>query len=115
MALRIGTQWFASTSLGTSSVGTTADFDSTAGQLSLNDFTLSNWTRINFTAGSTLGLGTGVDTNLELPDGDVTAFGVYRTGGVVSRFDSFVISIPEPSGAMLLGATGFLVLLRRRR
>jgi hypothetical protein len=111
LGLSTSVRWFASTGLG-SSVGGTTDFSTTATQLSLTDFTSSNWTQINFTAGSTLSLGT---TGLALPDGTVTAFGVYRAEGVVSRIDSFVVSIPEPSGAMLFGAAGFLVLLRRRR
>lgn len=116
VALRINTgsgeQWFASTLLGSAAIGTAANFDTTATQLSLENFKLENWRLITLNPGVTLSLGA---TDVALADGAITAFGVYRSGGTVSRFDSFMVSIPEPSGAMLLGASGFLILLRRRR
>jgi hypothetical protein len=94
VALQIAGQWFASTPLASSTIGATTTFNADATQLSLNDFTSSNWTQINFTAGSQLSLGT---TGLALPDGTVTAFGVYRADSTVTRIDSFVVSVkPEP-------------------
>jgi hypothetical protein len=116
LALRVNTgsgeQWFASTLLSSTTIGTAANFNTTAEQLSLDNFKSENWRLITLNPNVTLSLGA---TDVALADGTITGFGVYRAGGQVSRVDSYVISvIPEPSGAMLFGAAGFLVLLRRR-
>lgn len=116
VALRVATgsgdQWFASTLLGPSVIGTTPNFGTTATQLSLLNFTSTDWRQLTMNPGVELSLGA---TDVALAAGNVTAFGVYRADGQVTRFDSYVITVPEPSGAMLLGAGGFLILLRRRR
>lgn len=80
-----------------------------------NDAT--QWSLLNFTSGSTLGVDSTALTGT-LPSGNITGFGVYidpNTSYV--RFDNFSIvsSVPEPSTALLLSVFGLLLGLRSTR
>ncbi len=114
VALQVNSQWYASVNLGAStSVGSASNFDTGATQLSLIDFTSSNWALITQAPGS-LTRGT---NDQALPSGNISSFGVYleKPGGL-ARFDTFEINaIPEPSSTALLGLALLAGFSRRRR
>lgn len=110
VAIQIDGNWYASSQLVTS----------TANVWSPVSYTFStdaaNWYALNFTAGSSLALGSLMSTSLST--NDITGFGLYAevgTGGT-KRFDTFTISVPEcQTTTLLLGAFGFLLLSRIAR
>jgi len=76
------------------------------------------WRELNFVPGSSLVLGDVLDS--ELPQGDITAFGVFveqeRKVCAWTQIDTFTIlgtPVPEPTSLVLLGLTS-LFLWRRR-
>ena len=78
----------------------------------------STWSVLNFTSGTGMSIG----STTALPTtGTITGVGMYdESRSNTIRFDNLSINIdtdivPEPSAAMLFGAAGFLILLRRRR
>jgi len=121
VALRIDDQWFVS-----------ADFDNPAGtsafthsggsgtwQTNVLNFGAAEWAALAFEPGTTLLMGT---TEVSLPAGRITAFGIYQdafTHYVNARFDNFTIlgtlKVPEPGSLVLLGLGGLGLLLWRRR
>ncbi len=72
----------------------------------------SAWRTLNFTPGSTLGLGSTLTSDLA---GDVTQLGLYFTGGAL-RIDDFTVNaVPEPGTcSLVLGALLLLAYSRRR-
>jgi len=115
VALEIGGDWFVSDEVFTgpnnSSSGT---FDTNAMQMSL-DFQAALWRSLAFTPGSTLGA---PGSLVALPDGDITAFGLYGSFNATMWFDTYTIeatSIPTPA-ALPAGLAMFsLIAMRRRR
>ena len=123
VALQIDDQWFVS-----------ADFDNPAGtsafthsagsgtwQTNVLDMDTAEWAALTFDPDSTLSIGT---TEVWLPGGRITAFGIYQDTHVSTtnaRFDNFTIlgtlSVPEPGSLALLGlgVLGLLPVVRRRR
>ena len=72
----------------------------------------SAWRTLNFTPGSTLGLGSTLTSDLA---GEVTQLGLYFTGGAL-RIDDFTVNaVPEPGTcSLVLGALLLLAYSRRR-
>ncbi len=108
-AVRIEGQWYVSQTVpNTNAAGVwdTASFD----------FATATWTTLDFTAGFTLALGSAT----VLPEGNLSAFGLYAPsgGGGGSRFDGFTINavaVPEPSTLAFLGAAALGVAFFRFR
>jgi hypothetical protein len=73
----------------------------------------SSWRNLTFVEDSSLVLG--AERSVDLPTGNITAFGLWASGGTV-RFDDFSIAlVPEPGRGMLaLGALVGVVFRRRR-
>lgn len=136
LVVRIGSDWYASTTpLSTSSAITLANFATQAQLQSIVfDPTASSWQLINFNGdyivGGTPGTGTAVNSTLgalslgasPISDltGTITGFGLYSvTNSSNSRFDTFEISgiavVPEPSVYGLIFAGGLVLFCFGRR
>jgi hypothetical protein len=110
--------WVASATAFNSSSGGSSSNWGTAGQAKLESLAFStsadSWRDLTFVAGSSLSL-SGSARTLDLPAGNVTAFGLLASGGTV-RFDNFAIdAVPEPSAFAISGLASILLVVRRRR
>lgn len=131
LAVRVGSQWYASTSVFLNTDVTSGAGFTTGAQLQMLTFdpAAANWTLLNFdgdynpatntgtAATAAITLGGAAGSNLA---GPITAFGLYRDIiGRNARFDTFAIEgtpIPEPATLALTGISlaGALARLRRR-
>jgi hypothetical protein len=122
IAVQIGDNWYATTAslTNSTSVANAAAFAAGAQQVTFNWTTdASSWSALNFTAGTTLSLGSPLISSL--PSGNITGFGLYspsNSSGAVRRFDTFQIdalaAIPEStSWGTALGAGLAIVVLGR--
>lgn len=106
--------WVASANLfDSTSTGSSSNW-STASALESLTFTstAADWLDLSFTAGTNMALGGARATDLT---GNVSAFGLYATGGTV-RFDDYTINVvPEPSAAAFSVIAAGLLTLKRRR
>ena len=115
VAIEIDGVWYVSDETFTGPTNTSSGtFDTNAAEMSL-DFELALWRSLAFTPGSTLGA---PGSLVALPDGDISAFGLYGTFSATMWFDTFTIeaaSIPTPAalpaGLAMLG----LAAMRWRR
>lgn len=130
LAIRIGSQWYASNAsfTQTNTVGTLAGFAAGAELKTLIFGTAAgDWRLITFDGTSTTSATApisvaGTTLAASLPSGSITGFGlISMTGSNNRRYDSFTINatvIPEPSAFAALaglGALGFVALRRRSR
>jgi hypothetical protein len=128
IAVQIGGNWYASTSVLANPIAVTsaANFHLGAGSGGAQQVTFtwttaaSAWDSLSFTPGTSLALGSTLVS--DLPAGNITAFGLYSdtvtgTGGATRRVDTFQIDpVPEPSSVVLvLSGVGMLMGLRRSR
>ncbi len=93
VAVRIGGDWYASSSVFQRGGGNGGNFDIIAQEQTLNFASAgSNWRNLNFTPGSSLSLGSGLSG--ELPSGNLTGFGLYNASNASTlRFDTFEIEV----------------------
>jgi hypothetical protein len=124
LAIEIDSQWYVSSTILTISKANTTSAGSVAAN-DQQDFTTfstaaSGWYLLNFATSGSSTLSVGAQPAGALPTDNITTFGVYMTGGTTSAdkdfIDNFEVdspSSPEPSMALLLGAS--LPLLRWRR
>ena len=110
-AVRVGTDWYA----------TVAEFDVTVSNdvwetRFFDDLAASSWYALDFTEGSSLALTSNLFSSL--PEGQITAFGVYSESTQRLRLDNFELymRVPEPSalGLLLIGMIALGVRRRRR-
>lgn len=123
IAVQIDGSWYATSQVFANATGiaSASNFATQAQQKTFTwTTTASAWDSLNFTAGSTLSLGSTLSS--ALPSDNITAFGLYSdaiNGGATRRFDTFQIdaspvSAPEPSSVVLtLSGLGVLAGLRR--
>ena len=120
VAIRIGTNWYVSTTETSNNWPTTGGsglFFGNALNVTLPFSTAASaWSNLTFTPGTSLAIGAALVD--ERPSGNITALGLY-TASVTNliRFDNFTINanpIPEPTAFAALSAA-VLVVLRRRR
>ncbi|WP_020571199.1 putative Ig domain-containing protein [Neolewinella persica] len=101
VAVRIGSQWYVSTTtLTMTGIGSATNFPNATGGAELKTFPFStaaaSWATLDFAVGSTLAVGATASADLS---GNITAFGLYsqNSGGFTFRFDTYQIN-GESSG-----------------
>lgn len=120
LAIQIGGSWFATSQVFTNpDVLLDTDFSANAATETFAfTRTAAAWRDLTFVPGTSLALG--AVRGSDIPQGDITAFGLYSDVPLasVSRFDTFEVSaIPEPTTVALFGvsiAVGVAFIVRRR-
>jgi hypothetical protein len=123
VAIRIGGQWYASTQVFTGAdvpPGAFGSSPSVAHHMLPFTSAAAAWRPLIFDPDVLLQLTLEEQLAAPLPDGDITAFGLYirQNGSDFQAVDTFQIEamvIPEPVTAALLGVGLSALLLRRRR
>ncbi len=110
VAIQVGGIWYVSASTFTTPASTTGITSPTLESLTFNA-AATNWNVLNFTAGTTLSMGSTAGSALS---GTITGFGVYIDGGTDrNRIDAFTVTgtaVPEP-GTVALALMGLALLL----
>lgn len=121
VALRIDDAWYVTTQIFTAPDVAAGDFDATPGaerRHFLFKTDAEAWRPLDFTPDAKLQLTLETQLADELPDGDITAFGLYVNTNIASyvAMDSFTVAAPEPGTMALVGAgLGALLVTRRRQ
>ncbi|MDZ7619411.1 MAG: hypothetical protein U1E05_20620 [Patescibacteria group bacterium] len=114
VAAEIGGNWYVTVQ--TFSMSANGDAYNWQGKAELDLFTWTNdasaWQALNFTPGTTLGLGGVLASDLT---GEVTRLGLYFTGGPLRVDDFTVMAVPEPGTCLLAVGAWLLVLCVSRR
>ncbi len=124
LAIRIDGQWYITEpkAPGIFSNAAISNF-STNATLTRIELANAQWYTLSATLGSPFAIGTSA---IPLPEGDISAFGLYLTTGIINRnintiaFDTFTIHgtqmVPEPQSLawFLMAGVGILVLRHRR-
>lgn len=125
LVIKVGGQWYASTSVVTPPAGATTGMQfSQDAALSSTTYTTnaSAWQTLNFSTSEPLTLGPTLSA--PLPAGDITAFGVYATiadnGGTSvtnekTYVDSYEVSTPEPASAVVFACVAAAWMCNGRR